>query len=349
MTASVNTGSQLEHPIGPTGRFVLRVPSGEITIHGTDGDVARVREVGGRVLGERFDIVTGEGSLEVVAKQRFGITIGIGSLSFGGSSPELEIDVPRGATVTVETASADVLAHGLVGPKRFRTASGDLTLDAVGGELELDAVSGDTRVEADGTLEVKSRSISGDFHLRAPKLTRFEMTTTSGDVHLDAAMAGGGPYSIKSISGDCTIVARSGLQVEAQTITGDLSSRLAHRTETRPGRKLLIVGKPVATLIFHSVSGDLEIVESRDGVATDLDTAPPSEHSVDAPAAPTPPAPPTPPMAPPVPPTAPAAATGATVPADAAEAARLGILQALERGDLDVEDAMKQLAALEEG
>jgi hypothetical protein len=345
MTASVNTGSNLEHSIGKTGRFVLRVPSGNIAIHGTDGDVARIREMGGRPLDERFDIVAGDGSLEIAAKQRSGITIGIGGLSFGGASPNLAIELPRGATVTVETASADVLARGLVGPKRFRTASGDLTLDAIAGELELDAVSGDTRIDADGTLEVKSRSISGDFRLRAPKLTRFEMTTTSGDITLDAAMAGGGPYTIKSISGDCTIVARAGLTVEAQTITGDLSSRLAHRTETRPGRKVLIVGKSAATLIFNSVSGDLEIVESRDGLPTDLDTAPSAEHSVDAPAAPTPPAPPTSPEAP----TAPAAPIAAKVPDDASEAARLGILQALERGDLDVEDAMKHLAALEEG
>ena len=96
------------------------------------------------------------------------------------------------------------------------------------------------------------------------------MSTTSGDIHLDAALSGDGPFAIKSISGDCTIVARAGLQVEAQTITGDLSSRLAHRTETRPGRKILIVGKPVATLIFNSVSGDLSVVEARDGRPADL-------------------------------------------------------------------------------
>jgi hypothetical protein len=174
------------------------------------------------------------------------------------------------------------------------------------------------------------------------------MSTTSGDIALDAEMAGNGPYSIKSISGDCTIGARSGLQVEAHTITGDLSSRLAHRTETRPGAKVLIVGKPVATLSFNSVSGDLEVVESRDRGAADLGAAPSTEPSVDAPAAPTPPASPTSPEAP-IAPVAPAAQTTAGPSDDGSESARLGILQALERGELDVADAMTQLAALEEG
>lgn len=334
MTASTNAASQLEHTIGSEGRFALRLPSGSVTVHGTDGDAARVRDLTGRPLGERFEITTGEGSLEISARQRFGFSIAIGSHGFGDHSPELAIEVPRGASVNIDTASADVVGRGLVGSQRFHTASGDLTLEEILGELEIEAVSGDTRIGGDGSLVVRARSISGDFRLRAPKLGRFEMSTTSGDIQLDAEMAGSGPYAIKSISGDVRIVARAGLQVEAQTITGDLSSALPHKTETLPGKKILIVGKPVATLTFKSVSGDLEIVEPREGAATHRSAAPdaPSESIlVDAPAAPTPPAPPTPP-----------AATGGS------QATSMQILEALERGEISVEDASRQLAALEE-
>jgi hypothetical protein len=319
MTASTNTASELEHPIGVRGRFVLRLPSGTIAIRGTDGEVARIRDMTGRPLNERFEILAGNGSLELAARQRVGLSIAIGSHSFGGPSPDLSIEVPRGVTVNVDTASADVHGHGLTGPKRFHTASGDLTIEATAGELEIEAVSGDTRIVADGSLQVRARSISGDFRLRAPKLDRFEMSTTSGDIQLDAEMAGSGPYSIRSISGDVTVVARAGLQVEAQTITGDLSSRLAHRTETLPGRKLLVVGRPVATLTFKSVSGDLEVVEPRERAATDRSAA-----------------------------AAPQASEVAKV-ADPPEAARMQILQALERGEMSVDDASRQLSALEEG
>ncbi len=334
MTAGTNAASELQHPIGPKGRFVLRLPSGSVTIRATDADVARVRDITGRPLADRFEIATGDGSLELAARMRFGFSIAIGNHGFGDHSPELAVELPRNAAVDVDTASADVVAHGLVGFKRFHTASGDLTLEATAGELEIEAVSGDTRIQADGALQVRARSISGDFRLRGPKLGRFEMSTTSGDVLVDAEMAGSGPYAIKSISGDVRLVARAGIQVEAQTITGDLSSAVAHRTETQPGKKLLIVGRPVATLTFKSVSGDLEIVEPREQVATDR-SAPPAASSesiaVDAPAALTPPAPPTPQAA-----------------SDRSEAARMQILEALERGQISVEDASRQLSTLEE-
>ena len=335
MTASTNAASQLEHQIGAAGRFAIQLPSGSVTIHGTDGDVARVRDLTGRALGERFEITTGEGSLEISARQRFGFSIAIGSHGFGDHSPELAIEVPRGANVSIDTASADVVGRGLVGPKHFHTASGDLTLEEITGELEIEAVSGDTRIGADGSLQVRARSISGDFRLRAPKVDRFEMSTTSGDIQLDAEMDGSGPYAIKSISGDVRLVIRAGIQVEAQTITGDLSSAIPHKTETLPGKKLLIVGRPVATLTFKSVSGDLEIVEPREGAATSravAPDAPPESISVDAPAAPTPPAPPTP-----------------ATPAAGSMTSSMQILEALERGEISVEDASRQLAALEEG
>jgi hypothetical protein len=334
MTASTNAASQLEHTIGAEGRFVLRLPSGSVAIHGTDGDVARVRDMTGRPLGERFEIATGDGSLELSARQRFGFSIAIGSHGFGDHSPELSIELPRGVSVNIDTASADVVARGLLGPKHFHTASGDLTLEEIDGELEIEAVSGDTRIGATGNLQVRARSISGDFRLRAPKLGRFEMSTTSGDIQLDAELSGAGPYAIKSISGDVRLVTRAGLQVEAQTITGDLTSALPHKTETLPGKKLLIVGRPVATLTFKSVSGDLEIVEPREGAAMDRSAAPstsPESSLVDAPAAPTPPAPPTP-----------------SVAADASQTSSMQILEALERGEISVEDASRQLSALEE-
>jgi hypothetical protein len=339
MTAGVDRSAEIQHPIGRSGRFTLHLPAGEVEIRGTDGEVATVRDTTGRPLGERFDIVTGADSLELTARAKFGFTIAIGSRSLGtGPTPNLVVEVPRGATVSVEGASADIKAVGIAGPKRFRTASGDLVLDGVSGDLQIDAVSGDARIEADGALDARVRSVSGDVWLRAPRLTRFEMTTTSGDMHIDAELSGNGPYSIKSISGDATIVARAGIQVEAQTITGDLSSNVAHRLDSAVGKKLLVVGRPAATLAFKSVSGDLEIVEPRDRAPVDEGRA---TVAADRPGAAT------------------GSPSGAAVSAGeaahvtpAGEPSRAGssqleILEALERGEIDVETATQRLSALE--
>jgi hypothetical protein len=324
MTAQTNTGAEISHQIGATGRFTLRIPSGEVRIQGTESDVAVVRERSGRSLAERFEIGLQPGSLELVARKRFGITIAIDHHQWGAGTPDLDIEVPARAVVVIDSASADITTTGLVGSQRLRTASGDLVLEAAGGDLDLDAVSGDVRIDATGVLDLSGKTISGDLRVRAPRLTRFDMATTSGDMQLDAQLSGKGPFSIKTISGDVTLVARGDLQVEAQTITGDLVSEVSHRRESLPGRKLLVIGRSGPTLSFKSVSGDLQIVEAREQQVTEMtDSDFPGRPGGSEPT-----------------PESPAA--------DPGETQRLEILRALERGEIDVDAATERLAALEE-
>jgi hypothetical protein len=332
MTAQTNVGAEIRHTIGATGRFVLRCPSGEVRITGTDGDQAVVRERNGRDLSDRFEIGTRNGALELVAKQRLGITISIDNHVWGRGTPNLEIEVPSGADVSIHTASADVVASHLVGRKDFRTASGDIAIDATAGKLELDAVSGDVSVEAVGVLDFRAKTISGDLHIHAPRMTQLDLATTSGDLWVDAELTGSGPFAVRSISGDVQLVSRGDLRVEAQSITGDLNSDVPHRRESSPGKKLLTIGRSGPTLTFKSVSGDLQVVEARQQqvkeTMTDIDL-----HDTDfsdrgrGDAEPT---------------TAPPAA-------DPDGSKSLAILRALERGEIDVEAATAQLAALEEG
>jgi len=163
--------------------------------------------------------------------------------------------------------------------------------------------------------------------------------TTSGDVRLDAPLTGEGPFEIQTVSGDVTLVGRTGLRIEARTVTGDLRSDLPHRFDKSPGHKKLVVGDGGTTVGFKSVSGDFRVVASRDGGPASLPALP------TAPSAPIPPTPPGPPIAP-------QATSGANGTAERHEAghevARLDILHALERGELSVEAAMQRLADIEE-
>lgn len=330
MTAQTNTGSEISHQIGATGRFTLRIPSGDVRIQGTESDVARVRERNGRSLADRFEVGLENGSLEVVARKRFGITFSIDRHQWGAGSADLDIEVPATATVVVDTASGDITTHGLLGSQRFRTASGDLALQATGGDIELDDVSGDVRIDSTGVLDLCGKTISGDLRVRAPRLSRFDMATTSGDMQLDAQLTGKGPFSIKTISGDVTLVARGDLQVEAQTITGDLVSEVNHRRESLPGRKLLVIGRPGPVLAFKSVSGDLEIVEAREQQVTEMtDSDFPGRPGGSEP-------------------TPGSLAADPAQAADPTETKRLQILRSLERGEIDVDAATERLAALED-
>jgi hypothetical protein len=334
MTGATGTSAELRHQIGPNGRFSLRLPSGEVSIRPVDGDIATVRDLSGRPLADRFQITTGPESLELAVRQRFQISLQLGSFSTGGGSADLVVELPRGTNVALDTASADVVVAGLTGPGRYRTASGDLMLSDVGGDLAIEGVSGDVRIEAVSEIDVQARTISGDLQVRAPRLSRAELSTTSGDLRVDAELRGKGPFSMKTISGDALVTNRGGLQVEAQTITGEISSAVSHRTESGPGRRLLIVGQPQATLSFKSVSGDLSILEPRDAAPTLMPR----------------PASPEVPVMPELP-TQPSAQFERDADDDRqssrVEDARLEILRALERGEIDVQAATEHLAALE--
>jgi hypothetical protein len=340
MTTTTN-GAALEHEIGAEGRFHLRQLSGNVRLRGIDGTTARVRERNGKSLAEGFQIETGEGQLSLTAPDRVGLNMvfDIGRRS----SFDLEVEVPRGAAVSIESASAELQLADLTNKLRIRTASGDLALDRIAGTLELDAVSGDARIEAAGALDIRARTISGDLSVRAPRLGKAEIGTTSGDVRVDALLAGDGPYGIETVSGDVTIVGRMGLRIEARTITGDLRSELPHRREAALGRKQLVVGDGAIPFTFRSVSGDLRVTTPRDSLPTgtgmDQAVAPAAPMGPEASATP--------------------AATSATpetvppvAPADGAaggrEVARMDVLRALERGELSVEAAMRRIADIEE-
>jgi hypothetical protein len=286
----------LEHAIGPRGTFSIRVASGEVSVRGVEGDRVRVGVDDQEAFGRDFSVETRDGSLEIRQQEKIGFSL------FGrGHSVDFEVEVPHGARVSVETASGEVEAMDLDGDKRFRTASGEIALHRLAGPVDVETVSGDVKV-------------------RVPRLRRLDLGTTSGDIRLDAELHGDGPFALRSISGDATIVGRSGFRVEAETITGDLSSELPHKRESSPGRRVMTVGRPGATLAFRSVSGDLRVVQPRE--------AAPSM----TPNAPTPPQPPTPPAA----------------PAADVDAARLDILRELERGDITVAEATERLSRLDE-
>jgi DUF4097 and DUF4098 domain-containing protein YvlB len=245
-----------------------------------------------------------------------------------GSSTDLKVEVPHGATVSVDTGSADIDASDLSGAKSFRTASGEVTLNRLAGALDVETVSGEIEIDGSAPLDLVLKSVSGDISVRVPSVRRLDLGTTSGDIRLDAELAGSGPFAMRSISGDATIVGRAGFRVEAESITGDLSSDQPSKRESHPGRKVLIVGRPGPTLTFRSVSGDLHVAEPRDAAPRAIATPALEETMDDAPAA--------------------KDQTPDAVEGSDAEDGRLEILRALERGDITVAEATDQLARMDE-
>ena len=341
----------LEHRIGETGNLTVRVAEWDVEVVAIDGDVVRVKDAAGDRLPDNLEIERAEDGLVIRQPGHHGIDQLVGRRP---STQKLSVEVPSGASVTIQSASGDIQAARLHGPIRIRTASGDLLLVDVAGSVQVETVSGDVAIRLDGPTDLGIKTVSGETIVEGGRVDHLAYQSTSGDLRLKSEL-GDGPHAIGTVSGDAIVTSRNGIRVAAQTVAGDLSSELPHTSEGRPGRRSLVVGSGSTVVQFRSVSGDLQVVGPGGEGAIEL-VAPPTP--------PSPPAPPAPPIVPAVPAPAVTASTAgagtdsddaaATTPTpdtdepDQAAEARLDILRSLERGEIDIEEATRRLASLDE-
>ncbi|MEW6225803.1 MAG: DUF4097 family beta strand repeat-containing protein [Chloroflexota bacterium] len=366
MTDATSSGSPVrEAPLGPGGEVEIFLTSNGLRLRGTDDDRVVVRARDGSDL-EREVSLEAEASA-VRIRDAHTTRLRIGPLVMHtGHAPDLDIDVPRTARLSVRTLSGDVVARGIGGASRWATASGELRIQADAGPISVESMSGDVTIDASVALELSARSVSGELRVRAPRLLRLDASTTSGDVDVDGALSEGEAGSITSVSGDVRLTASGDVRLDARTVTGDVRASVPHRAEGGRGHRTLIIGDGRAHVSVRTMSGDILVRgRSSDGAGIPdpiaAPAAPVTPAAPVAPAAPEPPIAPAPPV-PPEPPVLIAEAeaalnlvrpepTGATLgdagSTDRREAARLEVLRALERGELDVEAASARLEALE--
>lgn len=327
---------EIAHEIGDRGRFSLRVTASDVEMRGGEGTLARARitfeirastdEEANEIFDRlRFRVSEGADSLEVVEPKQ-GAGAGLGSiarlLGIGSGEVEtsVEVDAPRRCDLHFDGVSADVTAIGFRGPQQYRTVSGDLVLDDVGGEIRIKGVSGDISLRASAPLEaLEVNTVSGDISGVAPRIEHLRAVTVSGDVELEGALADGAEHRVETVSGDLSLGAGEHLTVEVRGLSTDADIRLPHRSEGSRDRRRYVIGDGKPQLLFSSMSGDIEVRAPRRGV--------------------------TPPTSP-IPPTPPTPFTPPTL-SQTDEQDQLEVLRALERGEIDVDEATRRLAGRE--
>ncbi len=328
---SRDRGETIVHRIGETGTLILRTVSGSIRVRGVDGDEASVRahldlhrnETATDVL----EVIREEGELRVAVRGRRqgGLAGLLGSVAGG----HLEVEMPRRAALRLTGVSADLEVAGIHGEQEYRTVSGDLDISDGAGAITLTTVSGDVRLGAT-SVSLEASTTSGDV---AVDVTRFEavhVRSLSGDVHLAGGLAPGAHHRVESVSGDLRLVPAGGLRLQVSGFSSDVDSELPYSEETRGGRRVLLIGDGAAEVSFRTMSGDASVLAGRfQGDAGEGFMH--SRSSRDA-------RPPRPPA-----PQAPFGASDALRANDGAGSAvtdrRLEILRAVERGEIDVDDA----------
>jgi hypothetical protein len=321
---------EIEHVIGARGQLALRVTSPDVWMRATDGGTARARitfEIRAATDAEaddifdrlRFHVDQGAESLEITEPKHgpggIGDFVRLLGRGIGGVDTNVELDAPPDCDLRYEGVSADLTATGFRGPQQYRTVSGDLVLDSIGGDLRIKDVSGDVSLRAEATLpSLEISTVSGDISAIAPRVDQLRIVTVSGDVELETKLADGPEHRVETVSGDLSLGIFGDLTVEVRGLSTDVDVRLPHRSEGSRDRRRYVIGDGRPHLLFSSMSGDVEVRTPRRG---------------GMPAAPVAPAPPPPP-------TVLAASPSATE--------QLDVLRALERGEIDVDEAARRLA-----
>jgi len=334
----------IEHEIGERGTFSLRVTSSDVEMAAVESKIGRVHatfEIRASSDAEADDVfsrirlraVEGAGSLEV-SEPRDG-TAGIASLVrllAGGATKvdaSIHVEAPAGCDLRFEGVSADLTARGFRGAQQYRTVSGDLVLDAVAGDVRINGVSSDVSLRTDEPLTALDiNTVSGDVSAGAPRIEQLRVVTVSGDVEIEALLADGPGHRVETVSGDFSVGVVGGISAEVRGLSTDVDVRLPHRAEGSRDRRRFIIGDGGPSLLFSSMSGDMSVWPAR-RVGPTRPTAPTPATPPTLPTPPTPATPPTPPTPP-------------TPTMDDAE--RLEVLRALERGDIDVDEATRRLA-----
>src|SRR5437868_9819765 len=144
-------------------RLSLEVPSGDVRVetgdepettvvlepaHDDDASVEAVEKA-------RIEFRGGELSVIVPEQRTFGISFG------RRGAVILRVRTPHGATASIKTKSADVVARGRYARAEVNSTSGDIEIGEVEGDAEFNTVSGDLRSGAiAGRADVNA--VSGD-------------------------------------------------------------------------------------------------------------------------------------------------------------------------------------------
>ncbi len=211
--------------VEPDVAVSLCLMSGDVIVRGWDKNEVQARsDQAGRIeLRAAKTGLPGKGVEVLISDDTEG---GSDLLHGCAASSDVELDVPRGATVNIKVLDGDVDISG-VAEARVESLSGDVDARSVSRLADLSCLSGDISlsdskgrarlrsesgfVEASNVSplaagdELQARSTSGDVRLERITHANVKGTTTSGNVRLSGPLVSRGLYEFSSHSGDVTL------------------------------------------------------------------------------------------------------------------------------------------------
>jgi DUF4097 and DUF4098 domain-containing protein YvlB len=199
----------------------------------------------------------------------------------------LDIKVPAGASLDINTVSADIGVQGVRGAQRLEAVSGDVTTVAYDEQLDVRTISGNAvvngtggkaRVEAESVSgdvtvrgvdgELDAQSVSGNVELDLGTATRLKLETVSGNVKASLTLAGDARLDAESVSGNVDIRFAKPVngEFELETFSGNIENcfgpKAKRTSKYAPGTELRFTqGSGGARVNIDTLSGTISICE----------------------------------------------------------------------------------------
>jgi hypothetical protein len=174
--------------------------SGSVAVTGWDR--AEVWVTG--TVGEGVELSPGPERIDVKVKSRAGARHG---------DAVLEVKVPKGGKVEVETISADVSVSGVTGDVRAQSVSGAVKVVGPTAGVAAKSVSGTVAIDG-AASRARATNVSGTITVRGGPFEECDIQTVSGAAHFDGALAPKGSLDVKTVSGPIDVIVPSSVGAE---------------------------------------------------------------------------------------------------------------------------------------
>ncbi len=226
-------------PVSESPRLVIRNHNGDVTVKSSI-DLRTVEVIATLSNPDRVDYRVAQSGItvEVTVKVKNGFRF------FGKSGgANIEVAVPENIDLDLNTDNGRITAENISGPVSTETSNGRIALDGITGYVR--AITSNGRVE----------------------ISRFrgqiEAQTSNGAIEFEGSLSSGSENRLRTPNGsvNVTLVDTSGMELDAATNNGTVSSALAITTTGTVSEKHLIgtIGMGERTLEIRTSNGSVNI------------------------------------------------------------------------------------------
>ncbi len=261
-----------KRPAAPDGIVEIENNAGSIRVIGWDRAEISVIGTLGRNA-ERLDFSGGQRRTSISVEAR----------SPHGVRSDLEIHVPAGSRIQIDSFAAEISVSDVSGPVLADTVNGSIRIAGASEEVQASSVNGS--LEISGTPKrVSAESVNGDVSVRgasgeisgstvngllwvaSASFSRASLETVSGGVRFEGDLAPKASLSISSVSGDVELLlpAKVSAEFRVTTFSGDIVNELSadkpDKTKYTSQKDLTFTaGNGGADISIETLSGEIAL------------------------------------------------------------------------------------------